>query len=463
MKKKIGLHWFRKDLRLQDNPSLAALASNVDELVCMYMLNDISALDNIESQSNTELLGEHRANFINQSLIDLDLSLKNFDQKLIVVVNEGLASLLDLIDSLGITSVSAEWHCGVNERNQWNDLISLRPELDYIQENGTTLYQESQFPFSIKNMPSTFSPFRKKVEKYCHVEALDAPLYTMPSSPLNAMPQNAMPKSAMPKSAMPQSAMPKSAMPKSAMPQSAMPLNALVTECLLTHNNHYPELFGGETRALAQLKYYLWETDLISTYKETRNGLDGWEFSSKLSAWLAQGCISPKRIYYELSQYESQRTKNNSTYWLFFELLWREFFHWHHLINGSKLFSLGGVQELTKPSAINPEIIKSWQQGRTGYPIVDACMRQLLATGFMSNRGRQLVASCFVHELAQDWRYGARYFEYQLVDFDVASNWGNWQYLAGVGADPRGHRQFNLRKQTETYDPQQHFIADWLT
>ncbi|MFT5900504.1 MAG: deoxyribodipyrimidine photo-lyase, partial [Glaciecola sp.] len=193
MKKKIGLHWFRKDLRLQDNPSLAALASNVDELVCMYMLNDISALDNIESQSNTELLGEHRANFINQSLIDLDLSLKNFDQKLIVVVNEGLASLLDLIDSLGITSVSAEWHCGVNERNQWNDLISLRPELDYIQENGTTLYQESQFPFSIKNMPSTFSPFRKKVEKYCHVEALDAPLYTMPSSPLNAMPQNAMP------------------------------------------------------------------------------------------------------------------------------------------------------------------------------------------------------------------------------------------------------------------------------
>jgi deoxyribodipyrimidine photo-lyase len=89
-------------------------------------------------------------------------------------------------------------------------------------------------------------------------------------------------------------------------------------------------------------------------------------------------------------------------------------------------------------------------------------MRQLAETGFMSNRGRQLVASCFVHELEQDWRYGAAYFEYQLIDFDVASNYGNWQYLAGVGADPRGHRQFNLEKQTQTYDPKRSFIQHFL-
>jgi deoxyribodipyrimidine photo-lyase len=89
-------------------------------------------------------------------------------------------------------------------------------------------------------------------------------------------------------------------------------------------------------------------------------------------------------------------------------------------------------------------------------------MRQLLKTGYMSNRGRQLVASCFVHELGQDWRYGAKYFEHQLIDFDVASNWGNWQYLGGVGADPRGHRQFNLQKQTATYDPNNKFITQWM-
>ena len=88
-------------------------------------------------------------------------------------------------------------------------------------------------------------------------------------------------------------------------------------------------------------------------------------------------------------------------------------------------------------------------------------MKQLNATGYMSNRGRQLVASCFVHELALDWRYGAAYLEQQLIDFDLSSNWGNWQYLAGVGADPRGHRQFDLAKQTQIYDPQQQFIKRW--
>jgi deoxyribodipyrimidine photo-lyase len=80
----------------------------------------------------------------------------------------------------------------------------------------------------------------------------------------------------------------------------------------------------------------------------------------------------------------------------------------------------------------------------------------------MSNRGRQIVASCLVNELQCDWRYGAAYFQQQLIDYDSAVNWGNWQYLAGVGADPRGSRRFNLQKQQQTYDPQGLFINAWL-
>ena len=90
-------------------------------------------------------------------------------------------------------------------------------------------------------------------------------------------------------------------------------------------------------------------------------------------------------------------------------------------------------------------------------------MKQLNHTGYMSNRGRQIVASCFIHELGLDWRYGATYFEQQLIDYDVASNWGNWQYLAGVGADPRGCRQFNLKKQTQQHDPKGEFMDKWLS
>jgi len=89
-------------------------------------------------------------------------------------------------------------------------------------------------------------------------------------------------------------------------------------------------------------------------------------------------------------------------------------------------------------------------------------MKQLNDTGYMSNRGRQIVASCLVNELQCDWRYGAAYFQQQLIDYDPAVNWGNWQYLAGVGADPRGSRRFNLQKQQQTYDPQGLFINAWL-
>tara|TARA_B110000879_G_scaffold206292_1_gene288044 strand:- start:24 stop:1307 length:1284 start_codon:yes stop_codon:yes gene_type:complete len=427
MKKKIGLHWFRKDLRLTDNPSLALLISQVDELVCVYMLDELTLLEP-SLPSNQERLGEHRVNFIHQALIDLDVSLQGFGQQLIVLQNNGLTPLLNVIDSLEFTDVSAEWHCGVNEQSQWAELKKLRPQLSFIQENGSTLFQASQFPFAIENLPASFSPFRKKVEKYCQVESLSAPIQAMPASSI-----------------------------------CQISFDSIDVNRLPTSKNYYAALEGGETKALEQLKYYLWDTDQITTYKETRNGLDGWEFSSKLSAWLAQGCISPKYIYHALSQYEAERTKNDSTYWLFFELLWREFFHWNQYKHKAALFSKSGVQGVAKASSVDLKTLQCWQQGDTGYPIVDACMRQLLRTGFMSNRGRQLVASCFVHELGQDWRYGARHFEHQLVDFDVASNWGNWQYLAGVGADPRGHRQFNLVKQTEFYDPQKSFIAHWLS
>ena len=88
-------------------------------------------------------------------------------------------------------------------------------------------------------------------------------------------------------------------------------------------------------------------------------------------------------------------------------------------------------------------------------------MQQLVATGWCSNRGRQIAASCLVNELQLDWRYGAAFFEKHLIDYDVACNYGNWQYLAGVGADPRGGRHFDLEKQTQTYDPEGTFTRKW--
>jgi len=94
--------------------------------------------------------------------------------------------------------------------------------------------------------------------------------------------------------------------------------------------------------------------------------------------------------------------------------------------------------------------------------IVLVSMQELNLTGFMSNRGRQNVASYLCNDLNEDWRYGAAYFEQQLIDYDVCSNWGNWAYLAGVGNDPRGNRVFNIEKQASEYDKNRKFRDRWL-
>ncbi len=136
-----------------------------------------------------------------------------------------------------------------------------------------------------------------------------------------------------------------------------------------------------------------------------------------------------------LKRYEADYGANDSTYWIYFELLWREYFYWYARRYGRQLFHFGGIRNQTPLTSFYAHRFQQWKKGETPFPLVNACMHQLNETGYMSNRGRQLVASCLVHELGLDWRYGAAYFESQLIDYDVASNWGNWQYLAGVGAD----------------------------
>jgi deoxyribodipyrimidine photo-lyase len=110
----------------------------------------------------------------------------------------------------------------------------------------------------------------------------------------------------------------------------------------------------------------------------------------------------------------------------------------------------------------NELLFKQWINGEIAEPFVNANMLELKLSGFMSNRGRQNVASYLIHDLGIDWRWGAAYFEMQLLDYDVSSNWGNWAYIAGVGNDPRPFRKFNIKKQQEQYDPDGMFTNYWL-
>ncbi len=200
----------------------------------------------------------------------------------------------------------------------------------------------------------------------------------------------------------------------------------------------------------------------MTHYAETRNQMLGTDFSSKLSPWLARGCLSPRRVYSEIRAFEQQSGATRSTYALIFELLWRDFFHWTLVKHGAQLFRLGGLLERDdRPQARHADVIHAWRTGRTGSDFVNANMIQLAQTGYMSNRGRQNAASYFARDLGQDWRVGAAWFESMLVDYDVASNWGNWANVAGVGTDKRD-RGFDVDAQAKRYDPDGAFVAYWL-
>ena len=416
MNQQIGLFLFSNDLRLDDNPALALAASEVDQLICLYCLDPKQPPSSLRAPSN---LSAHRHQFLFASLNDLHNSLKQLDQGLMVANEPALDIIPQLITQHNIGHIYASENAGYYEKQLWQRLTKRYPFIKFKRLASHTLFTQSDLPFELTELPTSFSKFRKLVEPLSIQSPLPQ-LKSMPPSPIALIPP----------------------MPKS-MAVSQAPL-----------------FEGGEQQGRLHLEGYFYSR-LASHYKQTRNGLDGMDYSTKFSPWLANGSLSVRRVIDCLRQYERDIEANDSTYWIYFELLWREYYQWYANHSGVHLFSAKGIKNSKPNTSFYPERFQKWCHGNTPYPIVNACMRQLRATGYMSNRGRQLVASCFVHELGLDWRYGAAYMEQQLVDYDVASNWGNWQYLAGVGADPRGHRRFDLAKQTQTYDPKQLFIKHW--
>ena len=426
---KRGLFWFRHDQRLHDNVGLRLLAEHVDELTMVYIIED--AL--FETTAfGVNRMSDKRRTFLYESLDDLDTQLRQHHQTLFRFKGNAADIINELLRCENYTHLGVNQYAGFDERAQLKAVKEMHPNVCVVEGEACTLFDEDDFPFNISEMPGVFSPFRRKVEKYAHVKASKPALSQYPVLHAPTCYEQHRIESPRPNDG---------------------EADSTAYDC---------EHLGGEQVALSHLEHYLFEAKAASSYKETRNALDCWEDSTKLSPWLANGNLSPRRVMHEVKRFEREIVENESTYWIFFELLWREFFHWLQIKHGSQWFAFSGIQQSIPNTAHDPVQFDAWCKGNTGYPIVDACMRQLNETGYMSNRGRQLVASCFVHELRQDWRYGAAYFEHALLDYDVGSNWGNWLYLAGVGSDPRGHRQFNLQKQTQTYDPEGVFRRKWL-
>ncbi len=410
------LHWFRNELRLAGNLALASHAA-VDSLLCVYLI------PNPRPWCNLTGLGGQRDRFLRESLQALKDELQAFGQDLMVLEGAPELVLPDLVRQFHITEVSTHFAPGYYERKTIEHL-ERHLSVPLKVHRGNSLLDIDTLPFALEALPATFTPFRKQVEA-AHTDRKFAPVAMLSQLP------------------------PPPAGQFDAIPKAAASANPALA------------IRGGRAAGLSRLRQFTFDQQDIVQYKTTRNGLDGFSGSSTLSPWLANGGLSVREVAHTISTFEREQTKNESTYWLYFELLWREFFYWRAVADDYKLFQLGGKSGNGKHCTFEPRAFARWCAGDTSYPLVNALMRQLTATGWMSNRGRQITASCLIRELGIDWRFGAAFFEKHLIDYDVGSNYGNWQYIAGVGSDPRGGRHFNLEKQTREHDPDGLFIAKW--
>ena len=416
--------WFRNDLRIHDNEALSKAIDSSQYIIPLYCIDP--SLFSIQ-ESGCRKIGKFRARFLMDSLLDLRKQINKLGGKLLITFDKPENVIPQLASLYQIKNVYCEKQITseelVTEQNVESALWKLGVSLETI--SGSTLIHTSDIPFTIKDLPDIFTTFRKKVES----DSLVRPLIATPTQidvPTDLVEEN---------------------------------LPDLQRFDLVTDDTIFK---GGETEALSRLAYYFWTNDLLKSYKETRNELLGTDYSSKFSPWLALGCISPRYIFHQIKKYEQERIENESTYWLYFELLWRDYFKFVFKKYGNKFFKEDGIKQFEVARKYKNQNFIRWQAGETGVPFIDANMKELKATGYMSNRGRQNVASYLVHNLNVNWLLGAAYFEEMLIDYDVCSNYGNWAYLSGVGNDPRENRVFNISKQARDYDPQATFMKHWL-
>jgi deoxyribodipyrimidine photo-lyase len=421
---RVQIHWFRNDLRLVDLPALKE-SGKADYLLPVYVLDPRMYAMHALGFPKT---GYFKVKFLLECLHDLQQQLKKKGSRLLVFIGYPEQILPDLAKRFSNFTITASKEYTHEELQVERKLSLSGLSIEYAHD--LTLFHPEDLPFSQAQLPDVFTQFRKAVEQHSNVRSvISAPEWLPP------VPEG----------------------------MALMPIPSLSQLGIFGHDPEKGIAFAGGTgKGLERIQHYFFDTRQLSVYKETRNGLLGMDYSSKLSPWLSTGSLSPRMIWKEVKQYEAVVENNKSTYWLIFELLWRDYFKFIAMKYGRKLFLQEGIKGKRKPFSKDLQRFSAWCRGETGNDFVDANMKELRHTGFMSNRGRQNVASYLCKDLHIDWRYGAAWFESQLVDYDPASNWGNWMYIAGVGNDPREDRYFNTIKQADTYDSDRAYRSYWL-
>ncbi|KAG8415359.1 hypothetical protein J3458_009214 [Metarhizium acridum] len=510
---KLLVYLLRRDLRVADNPILHHLATASDHgfthLLPVYVFSaqqvELSGFLKDGEQSpyppaKSQVgkfwrCGPHRAKFTAEAVWNLKRSLEELGSGLVI----RCGSVKDVVDHLvkelkdAVPCVSSVW---MTEEPSWEEVQEQESISSLCSQQGIEfeLWKDEKYFVddrdtgleSPADLPDVFTTYRKSQE------------------PLREKPRKGLPRPA--KSSLP--AFPE----EESIPAQAHPFVSPVSledlqkrlvkplEHIMDNPPKRPEdatdghpFTGGETSGWARLRH-LGKSSAMTSYKDTRNGLVGVDYSLKLSAYLSLGCLTARQIHEELLKLEDGTDEqykdavgygegeNDGTKGIRFELLWRDYMRLCTAKFGRKLFRLSGFRqdrsydkkwktaneekaasEQEPPPAQISKILERFQNGTTGMGIIDASQRELFHTGYTSNRARQNAASFFSKHLEIDWRYGAEWYEMMLVDYDVSSNWANWQYVAGTGNDPRGDaRTFNPVKQAFDYDKEGTYVRMWV-
>ena len=426
-KQKINsLVWFRNNMRVEDNSSLTKAINNSENVIGFINIDPKNFLSTKYGFKKTE---KYRVKFLLETISDLKRQLDKLNISLIITHKDFGQSINEIINQFEVTSIytQTEW-----TRDELKEESLIPEEINLIKDFDQFLFSPNDVRSLYDNIPRGFSNFRKKCEKYLSVNDI----LSIPKS-LNS--DN-----------------------KISIDYPIPSLSDLGFKDFEVHKDSVFRFKGGETNAKNRIRNYFFETRNVSTYKLTRNGLIGEDYSSKFSPWLANGSVSVKYIFKSLKEYEKEVEKNDSTYWLYFELIWRDFFKYVSMQHKDKFFNKDGIYGEDKEWSDDQDILLNWINGKTNEPFVNANMVELSQTGFMSNRGRQNVSNYLTKELKIDWRIGAEYFESMLIDYDVHSNYGNWLYNAGIGNDSMPFRKFNPKLQSERYDPDKLYEKIWL-
>lgn len=414
MKHKIGLFIFRRDLRIEDNTALNYAHDLCEKIIPIFIFTPEQVEHNPYKSENAVL-------FMMETLEELEETIRAKGGRLYTFYEKShnvVQHWIERYDDVDAVFVNQDYSLYSKERDERIKNVCERKGVSFYSCHDICLYPPQSIRTTTNDVYSKFTPFyRNAIEREVPVP------HTLRKMKFDTIQRRGLKNRITLKDA----------------------------KHRFTVENNHLEVRGGRSQGMKRLR-----SSEFDDYDKTRDYFE--RETSKLSGYIKFGAVSIREVYH----YWKKKYGRDSG--LVRQLLWRDFYF--HILDDNKRLMKGksfreNYDRIRWEN--NPSWIKAWKEGKTGFPIVDACMRHLNRNGYMHNRGRLIVSSFLIKTLLVDWRIGEKYFATRLLDYDPAANNGNWQWMSGGGADSQPYfRIFNPFSQGQRYDKDVTFIKKWV-